>query len=193
MARDFVMPLDSRKKWLSWFFIYLVASSVVIAAVLHDVLREYSVCQAQRDALESREKRFFSWHPDYRTPGQCKVALQAKLMAALRDVEGLVEFESGKTSMAKILFGLAVALPQGVDLGAVDFEGTERKLNFEVLMTVRSKEEDKFSATSQVAAWEREPLLAGRLVQIEVENSERVKRDGMEMMCWRFSASVGEK
>lgn len=191
MARDFVMPMDARKKWLSWFFLYLLLASALIALVLHDVLRDSARLQSQRDALVMREKRFFEDHPGFSTPGACRSVLQGRVKAALEDAGCLVEFKTGKVSMVRILLGLAETLPQGVELGAVDFDGIARKLNFEVLMPVRPQAVEKFSATEQVAAWEREPLLAGRLVQIEVGNSERIKRDGMEMMCWRFSAAVG--
>jgi hypothetical protein len=84
-------------------------------------------------------------------------------------------------------------LQAGVELGNIDYDAEARKMHFEVVMPATLKVDDKLSPTHLVAMWEREPLLVGRLTQIEVENSERVRRDGMEMMCWRFSASLGDK
>jgi hypothetical protein len=119
--------------------------------------------------------------------------VQGKVVSSLRETEALVEFEKNNNRTARILLGLAESLPEGVELGAADYDAATRKIAFEVVMPVALKVDEKLSPTHIVAAWERSPLLAGHLAQIEVDNSERVRRDGVEMMCWRFSASVGEK
>ena len=193
MARGFVLPLEVRKKWLSWFMVYLLVSSVVIAVVLFRVIESASYWHAKRDVLASQEVRILAGCPDYKTLVEYKGAVDGKVVAAVRETEAVVDFGQNKSRAGHILLGLAEPLPTGVELGTVDYDGEARKIRFEVVMPVTLKLDDKLSPTHMVAVWEREPLLAGRLTQIEVENSERVKRDGVEMMCWRFSASMGEK
>jgi hypothetical protein len=193
MARGFVMPLEVRKKWLSWFMGYLLVSSVLIALVLYRVIDSSSNWHAKRDALTRQEARVLAGCPDYKTLAEYKGVVQGKVVSSLREADALVDFERNKSRAASVFLGLAEPLPPGAELGTVDCNPEARKLRFEVVMPVTLKMDDKLSPTTMVAVWEREPLLAGRLSQIEVENSERVKRDGVEMMCWRFSAIVGEK
>ncbi len=194
MARGFVMPLEVRKKWLNWFFAYLLVCSVVIALTLYWVIESVSTWHAKRDALSRQEARVLAGCPDYKSLAQYKGAVQGKVVSSLREADALVDFDRNKSRAANVFLGLTESLPPGVELGAADCDPEARKLHFEVVMPVTLKMDDKLSPTTLVAAWEREPLLAaGCLSQIEVENSERVKRDGVEMMCWRFLASVGEK
>lgn len=193
MARGFVLPLEVRKKWLRWFMVYLLVCSVVIAVVLFRVIESASYWHAKRDVLTRQEARVLVGCPDYKTLGEYKGVVDGKVVSALRETEAVVDFGQNKSRAGHILLGLAEPLPVGVELGTVDYDGEARKIRFEVVMPVTLKLDDKLSPTHMVAVWEREPLLAGRLTQMEVENSERVKRDGVEMMCWRFSASMGEK
>lgn len=193
MARGFVLPLEVRKKWLSWFMGYLFVSSVVIALVLYRVIETSRYWHAKRDVVARQEAKILSGVPGYAKLADYKVAIQGKVVSSLREADALVEFERNQARAARVILGLAEPLPAGVTLGNVDYDGEARKINFEVVMPATLKMDDKFSPTHLVAMWEREPLLVGRLMQIEVENSERVRREGAEMMCWRFLATLGEK
>lgn len=193
MARGFVMPLEVRRKWLSWFFVYLLVCSVLIALVLYRLIESGSIWHAKRDALSRQEARLLARCPEYTSLAEYAGAVRGKVISSLREADALVNFERKKSRAAGIFLGLADPLPPGVDLGAADYGLESRKLLFEVVMPATLKVDDKLSPTHMVAVWEREPLLVGLLSQIEVENSERLNRDGVEMICWRFSASVGDK
>lgn len=193
MARGFVMPLEVRKKWLSWFMVYLLASSAVIALVLYQVIETTTFWHAKRDALARQGARVLAGSPGYKTLTEYKGAVQGRVAFTLREAEALIAFDHSKTRAARVILGLVEPLQAGVELGNIDYDAEARKMHFEVVMPVTLKVDDKLSPTHLVAMWEREPLLIGRLTQVEVDNSERVRRDGMEMMCWRFSASLGDK
>ena len=191
MARGFVMPLESRKKWLHWFFAYLVLTCLVIVWVLYDVIQRVNLAQTQRDALRQQEERFLAGHPEHKTIPECNKALNAMVAVALRDVKAVAAFEAGEFNVAGVLLGLAEPLPQGLTVGSFDYDSDSRKVGFEIVMPASLKLDDKVSPPQLIAMWEKEPLLAGHLVQIENENSERVKRNGTEILSWRFSAVAG--
>lgn len=190
MARGFVMPLESRKKWLQWLGVYIVVCSVLICGLLFILIRRSSHLQSQMDALQRQEAGFLASRGGQRSITDCRAALGVRMNAAVRGLESVSAFERGKCRAASILLGLTESLPPGIELGSLDFDAEGRKLNFEVLLPATVKIDDSITPPHLVTVWEREPLLIGRLSQMEVANSERVKRDGGDMMCWRFSAVV---
>lgn len=193
MARGFVMPLEVRNKWLHWFMAYILICCALITVLLYRVIETSSRWHAKRDVLARQEARVLDANPGYKTLAEYKGVIEGRVMGSLKETDALVGFERGKSRVARILLGLAEPLPDGVELGTVEYDAEGRKVHFEVVMPVSQKMDDKLAPTHMVAVWEREPLLVGSLAQIEVENSERVRRDGVEMMCRRFTASLGEK
>lgn len=193
MARDFVMPMESRRKWLRWLLVFLLAVCVTIANVLYNVIVTTKTLEVRRSALDRQEQRILSVHPDYKTISGYVGSVGGRVSGALRDLDAVVAFERNETRVARILLGITEPLPPKLELGAFEFDGDAHKIKFEVVLPSTLKLDDKLSPPHLVAVWEREPLLAGQISQIEVENSERIQRHGMDVLCWRFTATVGGK
>lgn len=191
MARGFVMPLEARRKWLHWFFIYLAVCSVLIMWVLYDVIQGVTRARSRLEALRQQEERFLAGHPEVKTIADCKRDMDGMVAVALRNVKAVAAFEASEFNVAGVLLGLAESLPRGLNVGSFDFDSDSRKVGFEIVMPASLKLDDKVSPPQLIAMWEKEPLLAGHLTQIGAENSERVRRNGAEILCWRFSAVAG--
>ena len=191
MARDYVMPLESRRKWLRWFGLYLILMGGGIAVVLFRVTTAVAEWQLQRDAQAVQEARLLAAHPGQKTAAECRATLARAVVATVTNLDLVVAAEMKEVPAARLILGLTEALPAGVELNRVDFDGDGRTLDFEVVMSSDRKREDGLTPPRLVAAWEQEPLLVNVLSRIEVETSERVKINGMNMICWRFKANAG--
>lgn len=193
MARDFVMPLESRRKWLHWLLAFLLAVCVIIACVLYNVILTTKSLDVRRNALDLQEQRILSDHPEFTTISGYLDSVGKRISGSLRDLSAVAEFERSESRVARILLGLTETLPYGFELGAFEFDGDARTVKFEVVLPAVLKLDDKLTPPHMVKVWEREPLLVGQVSQIEVENSERVQRHGVDLLCWRFAAKVGGK
>lgn len=191
MARGFVLPLESRRKWMRWFLVYVVVMGTLIALTLYDVVQETGYWGTQRDVLKLREARILAGLTGCGTMAECRASLDGKLSACARDLETVVAFGKKEFPVGKILKGLVEPLPAGVEVSRVDFDGEAGKLGIDVVVPTDVKGFDSLTPPTLVTLWEKEPLLAGAVSQISVETTERMKLIGMNVVCWRFSAVVG--
>ena len=191
MARGFVMPLEFRRKWIRWFFVYVAVMGVVLALTLYDVMRDSRYWLTQREALKQRESQILARQTGYKTVEAYRASLDQKMSACDRDLSAVVAFGKKRFPVAKILMGLMEPLPIGVELSRVDFDVEAGKLGVDVAVPADVKGYDTLTPPNLVAMWEKEPLLMGTVSQISVGTSERMRLIGMNVICWRFSAVLG--
>lgn len=191
MAKGYVLPLEQRRKWLHWLALYLLVMAVAIAFVLHLVITRSLHWHAQYDFVVGQEYKLLMSHPQYKSVEHFKNALGAEVSACLRDLDCILKFGNDEQRIAAILLSLMEPLPVGLGLGAFHYDGGSRKVVFDILMPTALKQDEKTSPPKLVALWEKHPLLSRCFKQLEMENSERTRLGGGEMMCWRFSAIMG--
>jgi hypothetical protein len=190
MAQGFVMSLESRRKWLRWFFVYVVMMCLVIAGTLYAVICESRGLMAQREALKQQERRIMAGHPGYNTVMDFQASQDRKLAICVQDLAAVRAFDSKDFPLEKILLGLADSLPAGIELSRVVFDAESGKLGIDIVLLNELKGSDQLTPPKLVALWEKEPHLLNIVSQISVGTSERVKLNGMQVICWRFSALV---
>lgn len=191
MARDYVMTFNSRRKWIRWLGLYLVLMGVVIAVVLYRITMEFMDCRAQQESLNVQSGRLMAAHPEFKTAEEYKSALIRRISGAARDLSLVAAAEQTEIPLSRIMLGLTVVLPAGVELNRFEFNGETHKIGWDVVMLADHKRSDGLTPPRLVSMWEQEPLLSGCLGQFEVETSDRVKVNGVPMISWRFSAMTG--
>lgn len=191
MARERVLPLEQRRKWLHWLALYLLLMAGAIAVVLGYVIKRSMFWQTQHDLMVAREYKLLLAHPQYKSVNEYKQALGGEVSACLRDLDCILAFGHDDQRIAAVLLSLMEPLPVGLGLGTVHYDGASRKLIFDVLMPAALQQDEKISPPRLVGLWETHPLLSQSLRQMELENSERMRYGGVEVMCWRFSAIIG--
>ena len=191
MARGFVMPLEQRRKWLHWVALYLLLMSFAIALTLSQVFRRTSYWKSQQAIVAAQEQRMLATHPGVPTIGAYKTILGKEYSACVRDMESIILFGQVQGRIAPILMSLIDPLPTGYSLGSVSYDGDSGKITFDVIMPLSLKQEGNITAPKLITLWGNQPLLSKKLSQIEMENSERIRLDGMAAMSWRFSAVMG--
>lgn len=115
MAKDFVISLQSRRKWRRWVLVYFLAMGAVIALTLHDVIRQNGVWQAHRKVLDQQERRILSAQPGYRTVAEYRLALDQKMATDIRDLNAVLAFTKKELPVAKLLAGLMEPLPPALN------------------------------------------------------------------------------
>lgn len=190
MVRDYVMPLPSRRKWLRWIGLYLVAMGVVIATVLWHLLCMVMDCSQQEAVLAIQERRLLATSPGFQKTDDLRQSLAREMAGVARDMELVETFAREEIPLGEVLLGLTAALPAGVELNRLEFDGSGRKLVYDVVMLADRKRPDNLTPPRLVSLWKQDPVLSSWVSAIEVETSERLKVDGVNMQCWRFSATL---
>lgn len=192
MARGFVMPLELRRKWLHWVALYLVLMAAAIALLLHQVVSKIVFLRSQHSLSAAQEEKWLGAHPEYKTLDDYKKALRKEVSASVRDLDSILTFGRDQGRVASILLSVMETLPSELGMGALNYEVETGKMDFEVFVPAALTLERKISPPMLVSLWEKHPLLSKSLTQIVMGNSERVRKGKGEVMCWRFSAVIGE-
>jgi len=192
LARGRVWPLESRKRRIRWFLGYLLLAAVVIAVMVQDVIRRDGVWRRQRDILTTQEQRLVAAHPGFTTMAEVEQALEGRLAIALRDLECIRAFNEHRFRPAALLAGLIEPLPGITDLGTVELDIPARTVRFDVVAQDDAKAGEAISPPQLASTWERFPVAGAKVSRIEAGNSERIRLNGLNVMCWRFSATLGD-
>ncbi len=189
MGRGFVMPLASRRKWLHWVALYLVLMAVAIAVALFQVIDRALYWQAQDRLITLQARALLANHPEYGKVSDYKRSLEAEVSACTRDLEAIMTFGQTRSDIACNLMALVTPLPPGLGLGTTSYDAEAHKFSVEVVMPASLKMEDRITPQKLLALWEKNSCLSK--YSIELENSERIRLAGSEVMTWRFSAAMG--
>ena len=191
MARGHVISVSTRKRWYRWLLTYfilaLTAAGISVASLTKDLLD----LGRRRARVEQAERRFMGEHPGFTALTDCLRAINQDMVVCTNQLEAIDGFQREARHTARVLLGLAEALPPGVDLGQVDIDGIGGKVSFEVYIPAERKMGEGIAPPHLIALWSASPLLTGKVSRITAEKSERVRVAGRDLMSSRFAGLLG--
>ncbi len=187
MAREQVLPLEKRKRWIRWVLAYLIAVVVLISAVVYHLTVHVVALSARSDRLAQEELLFLKNRPGTATMDDSLKKITGRKVELTAELNSLVQFNDAGVKSANVVLGLAESLPVGVDLGRVALDGAVGTLSIDVYVPSSAKMDGNKTLPSIIALWEKSPLLTNQISQMTSENSERVNLEGQDFLSSRFS------
>lgn len=190
MARDQVLTLEKRRRWLHWVFSYLAVSIVVIAAAAYYLTLSVVDFSARTKAMDEAERRFLRQRPGILSVEKSLMKVTSEMVGVTAGLDAVAQFSAMTQKSAAIMLGFAESLPQGVELGRLVLDGDGETVKVEVYVPASMKLDNGLTLPHMISRWESSPLLTNRVRQITSENSASVKFDGRDFMSWRFTGAM---